>query len=352
MDDAFRTGLRRSAWVPVVIGGAGGVLTGVWLALRSGAPSSIAWDVLFYGPFGLLTGVVVVGISLATASLRAARWLAPALSTAGALGLGLLAGARLGAYWMLIALVATASAASIAHMVAARRSARTDGRTDAEPEADRPLRIMALLAAGALGIVFSPASIGMLRTTLHVGCSYGAMGEAVGSWACADGIGYIFYGVALLACSGVPLLVGLLVVMASGRPSSRLVLRWLAAAPLILTGALLAALTLPRTDELPAGVTWIGIWSAAVGVPLMVALLGTVCVAVADAAHGVPRRILLFGGAALLLAAFIVQPGLGAAICAAGGLVAAALEFGTQRRDEHPRPADDTDIGRRVSAGR
>lgn len=346
MDDAFRTALRRSAWVPMVIGGAGGVLTGVWLALRSGVRSSIAWDVLFYGPFGLLTGIVVAGISLATASLRAARWLAPALSIAGALGLGLLAGARLGAHWMLIALVATASAASLAHMLAARRRARADVAPDAGPEADRPLRIIALLAAGALGIVFSLASIGMLQTTLHVRCSYGTMGEEVGSWVCADGIGYIFHGVALLACSGVPLLAGLLMVMAAGRPSSRRVLRWLAAAPLILTGAMLASLTLPRTDQLPAGATWIGIWSGAVGVPLMLALLGTVCVAVADAAPGVMRRILLFGGAALLLAAFIVQPGLGAAICAAGGLLAAALEFGTQRRDEHPRPADDTDIGR------
>ncbi len=326
-DDALRAAMRRSAWVPVAIGGAGSAITGVWLALSTGVPYLIAWNVMFFGSFGVLAGVIILGIGLATAALRAAQWLAPTLSVALALGLGLLGGERLGAGWMLVALIATASAASIAHVAAAHRQANASDAitaTEADQSADRPSRIAVLLAAGALGVVLSLESIGMLRQTLHVGCSYGSMGEGIGTWVCADGIGYIFYGVALLFCAGLPLLTGALTLIAATPSRGSLGLHWLAAVPAILTAALLASLTLPRTDRLPAGETWPILWTAAVGIPLMLALLGTVCVAVSDPASGVASRVVLFGGATLLLAAFVLQPGLGPAVCAAGGLLAAA----------------------------
>lgn len=167
----------------------------------------------------------------------------------------------------------------------------------------RPLagRVLMLLFGGLVTLVFAPGTVDLLRDDLHVGCSYGTMGEADGSWFCSDGIGYLFPGAGLLSVPGLALICALALLPARFDTIGR-VLTALAFVPLAWVAALTASVTVARSDALPAGVTWSGVWLVAVGLPLLGCLL---CATVVAARRLLPAALqtpaTIVGLAALLL---------------------------------------------------
>lgn len=342
-DDALR-GIRRTAWVPVLVGGLCGAVTGVVQAFVVGLPDQALWVAAFDGAAGLVLGAVSMAIVLImTASIRS-RTAAVVASLLVSMLIAALAAFWLTSGFLLIPMVATAALTVLAHAVAARRmhspapeTATTPRSTPAESDASAPRtsRILLLLGGGIVALVLSTAAVDTLREGIHYGCSYGTMGEATGSWMCADGIGYIFPGLGLLFGSGLSLLAGMIVVLGDLESRTvRRILAILAFVPLIWTTTALSTATLGRSDPLPTGETWGAIWLFTVGVPALVALLGTAMGSASALTRLPDNRILRMAGFGLLLAATLIQPGLGLATAAAAALLIASRLDG-----QHP-PSD------------
>ncbi|MFY9714694.1 MAG: hypothetical protein WAK00_14600 [Microbacterium sp.] len=325
--------IRRTAWVPVLVGGLCGALTGVIQAFVVGLPDQALWLACFDGAAGLVLGTVSMTIVLImTASLRSRK----AAGVASLLVSMLIA--ALAAFWLtygflLIPMVTAAALTVFAHVTAARRvrtplpETGTPSSTlkESDTPSPRASRILLLIGGGILALVLSTAAVDTLREGIHYGCSYGTMGEATGSWACADGIGYIFPGLGLLLGSGLSLLAGMIVAL--GDLACRTVRRILAAlafVPLIWTTTVLATATLGRSDPLPTGETWGAVWLFTVGIPALVALLGTAMGSASALTRLPDNRILRMAALALLLAATLIQPGLGLATAAVAALLIAS----------------------------
>lgn len=146
-----------------------------------------------------------------------------------------------------------------------------------------------LLGGMVLVLALAPLLVLPLREQLHVNCGYATMGEATGSWMCQDGISYIFPGLGLVFGAGVALPVALLLIPASAgfvRAAARL----LSPAPMLLLGVGTAANTL-RTDDLPSGLTWPGLWWDTVGFAAALASVGVAVLAIASGASGGAERV-------------------------------------------------------------
>ncbi|KDA07206.1 hypothetical protein DC31_00630 [Microbacterium sp. CH12i] len=205
----------------------------------------------------------------------------------------------------------------------------------ADSKPSRTARVLILVGGGILALILSVQAVGMLREQLHVGCSFGTMGEATGSWMCTDGIGYLFPGLALLFGSGLSLLIGVFVVLGARlERTRRRALTVLAFAPLLWSLGWLSSVTLARTDPLPDGETWPGVWLIAVGISALLALAGAALAASAPPLRGGAAYLLWLTGGALLVAASIVQPGLALATVPTAALLAAARLVPLLTRDE------------------
>lgn len=199
-----------------------------------------------------------------------------------------------------------------------------DGMRGAAPAVSGRVTALVVLLIGGLGVPPAALSsaVGMLREQLHFACTYGTQGEAAGSWWCADGIGYLLPGVGLVAFAGLPVLIALVVAIFA--PRARTAFTVLAFVPMALLAAVLCGFTAFRTDALPAGETWPGIWWASAGIAGLLALLGTVALVLPlPRIPHIPRIAAIVAGVGLLLAALILQPGLACAIIATGANLAA-----------------------------
>ncbi|GAA5153681.1 hypothetical protein GCM10025768_23710 [Microbacterium pseudoresistens] len=319
---AVSEGMRRTAWAPVVAGTASGAIATV-------AVTTHIYEGNWYAPLimggapGLVVGALAALLCLASAALLAARPLAIVTSFLSsllllALPFGLLS------RWSLpmsavFAGVVVFSVASfwVAAALFGGRSARmavSEGMRRRRGEA-----ITVLVIGGLCIPIAMTSAIGMLREQLHLRCSYLTMGDPTGDWVCADGIGYIGAGVALLLLSGLPVLIAFFVVLATD--DSPRVLAALAPLPVVLVVASTALFTLTRGDAVPAGESWPGIWWAAVGIAGLLAILGVVALAIPT--PGPRRRVLIVAGTALLLTAAVMQPGLAGAALATGTILGA-----------------------------
>lgn len=348
-DIAFAVGSRRAAWVPIAVGTLCGVITGIGQALVVGLPESMLWVAALDGSVGLALGAtsMVLVLIAAKASQSRARTLAVALPVSAAIAV--LAAWLLTRGSLLLPMLAASVITVLAHVIASGRAARHEMPLTSHSVRLRTSRVVVLIGGGLLTSMLSLGAVGMLREQLHYGCSYGTMGEAAGAWMCADGIGYIFPGLTLLFGAGLSLLIGLLVVLGVTRESTiRRVLTILAFAPLLWAVGWLSSVTLPRTDPVPEGETWLGIWLINLGISTMLAVVGATFAASVPAGAGRTTRLLWITSGVFLLAASFVQPGLALATVATGALLAGARLVPLLSQRETTAPSEQRDT---LSAG-
>ncbi len=181
----------------------------------------------------------------------------------------------------------------------------------------------ALLIGGILlSVALSPMMMPLLREQLHVNCSWGMLGEAAGSWMCADGIGYIVPGLGMLLGPALTLFVAAVLAPFEIAWTPAL-LRTLALVPPLWAGVATAATAL-RVDELPSGQTWFGVWGAHAGSSVALALLGTLVIAISSVRGGMLAKAGIALGSIFLLTAVALQPGLLFAVAASVALLAVA----------------------------
>lgn len=316
--------LRRTAWVPILVTVACGLTWSVSRTLVTERPFSPG-ILLPAAATGLLLGAVAAVTTLVVANAQRSVVFTAALSAITVAAISAGAAWLLTRGFVLLPMVGAGVLAVVAHVAAAvrfpaKKATDADRSGDASPteEESRSIRIGLLLGGGLVTAMLSMGTVGMLREQLHVGCTYGTEGEATGAWMCADGIGYIFPGLSLLLASGLPVLIGLLIVLADvGERRLRLALTWLAFISLLLPIGALAIQTVYRVDPLPVGESWPGIWMMRIGIAALLATAGAVLLA--SARRPVPRWI-----AVALLAGSLVQPGLLFAVTACGALLLSA----------------------------
>lgn len=334
MTSDFPASARQTAWVPVAVGGAGGALTGVGQSLVVGSPSSILLLGILDGVVGIFLGAAIMGVDLVTAVAmrRAAR--TAAIGIPVALGISALVALLLTRGWLLWPALVTGTAASAAHLVTAhardQRPTRPGVRSTAgDPHSPTRLLLLGILSGGGfLSLAASPLTVSLLREGIHYACNYGTTGEAAGAWMCADGIGYLLPGIALLATALLPALIGALIVFAAGARTIVIALGVLSFIPVSAVALMTAALTITRDDPLPVDQTWPGVWAVTVGPSAALAVLGTALLA--GARHGThpASRMLMIVGGVLMLAGVIVQPGLAFAIAASAAAIMASITAG------------------------
>jgi len=215
--------------------------------------------------------------------------------------------------------------------------------------------VLILLGGMVLAVALAPILILPVREQLHVNCQYGTMGEAAGSWMCADGIGYLMPGVGILVGSILALLLALLVVLLSARVAPRdaaTTARILAPAPVLWVGLVTGATTL-RSDPLPPQSSWPALWWETVGMAVLISAAGAVLLALATttgaasrrsgadrgSGRGARRALPVVGaaiGAVLLVAGGLLQPGLMHAVAASSALIAVAWIVGVFPLAEQP----------------
>lgn len=178
----------------------------------------------------------------------------------------------------------------------------------------RPYELPSMRAISALGVgaaiaVFTAiALLHLVRTVLHYGCEYLVGGEAgFGSWACADGIGYIFPGLSLLLPVFLVSVVGLVLMFALRAGwARRIVLVIGAIVPL--TWAFIWTL---GSAQLYVGrhPDSLGVWASAILPALSIALGGALVLA-AGPIRSVRSDLIVLGlGMGLFVLAAALQPG-------------------------------------------
>ncbi len=302
------------------------MIAAVVYGIMLGVPLSV-FSLSLMGGFGLLIGVVSMGLTLLASTLTASTLRALAISGAASIALAAFASWVLTRGYYFVPMVVTAAVTTVLHISVARAAARqlTSAPTLRHTDPSFTARLLILIAGGFLALFSSLGAVGMLREQLHVGCSYGTEGEAAGAWMCSDGIGYIFPGLALLSGSAVALLTGILVLLGASREGTRrTTLTILGFVPLLWSAGWLSAATLPRTDPLPTGETWLSVWAINVGIGALLAIAGLILAVVAPMHRGSVLRLLWIMAGVLLAAATIAQPGLALATLASAALLAAA----------------------------
>lgn len=191
---------------------------------------------------------------------------------------------------------------------------------------ERTSAVSTIVGSGMAATALGSSTLSLVREQLHIHCGTGQPGsEGAGSWVCSDGIGYLWIAVVLGAMLACAVFAGSLVagLVRPQRVACALLVGSAAAAT-----AWVLAWTWHGSNELvwsvPPGVRSVDYWYAEVlpaaivsGVAFLPALLGLT-------ARGASARLLFSSGAAGLVVATILQPGLGMNTLAAAGLLAAA----------------------------
>lgn len=347
-------GARRVSWVPVLVGAVSGGAAGA-ISLLGRSPDVNVEALLIEGIVGVVGGVVL-GVVAMLVSLMFLRIfgrspLGIALAFGASVGIGaVLAMILTWGYYLAPMMIVTALSAGtffVSAALADRKSntTRTPAARDASRTGLRRFALTLLISGVLVTLVFTTSAAGLLRNQLLVGCTYGTMGEAAGSWSCGDGIGLIFPGLSLALPVGLTLLAAALVVFADGRFTTR-ILRALTPLPVVGVAALTVAMTLPRTDPLPftpsGMMTWPTIWWDALGPATTAATLGAV---IAGIGVGRVRNVwwtaATGGGVALLVTGVVFQVGLLAAVAGSALLLASIQILGERPRQHHDDPRDD-----------
>jgi hypothetical protein len=196
---------------------------------------------------------------------------------------------------------------------------------------------VAVALGGVLAILFAFASLGLVRETLHFNCSWGIGGEwgPSGTWACADGIGYVMVATALGGMSGVLLIVGLGISFVRPSRSRSIAFLVLAAISLAWIGWFTFYTATAYAGPRPLGESGAGMWVAMVIPGLTLGALGLLVGAVGVLRLRRGSTVALWAGVSVLGVATILQPGIGVATLVSTGMLAAA---GASRRRARREP--------------
>ncbi|MGK3952478.1 hypothetical protein ACLKM7_09150 [Microbacterium sp. I2] len=201
------------------------------------------------------------------------------------------------------------------------RSNATEVRSARGPEA-----AVAVLLGGVLAFFFGWWALGLVRETLHFNCSWGIGGEwgPVGTWVCADGIGYLGVAVVLGGMSAVLVVAGLLVAVA--RPSRGRAVVFLVFASISLgwIGWWTYYAATFYSGSRPAGETGWGLWVAAVLPSIILCTIGLVVGAVGALTSRRWSSVASWCGAGMTIIGTALQLGLGIATFVSAGMLVAA----------------------------
>lgn len=201
------------------------------------------------------------------------------------------------------------------------RSNATEVRSVRGPEA-----ALAVLAGGVLALFFGWWALGLVRETLHFGCSWGIGGEwgPEGTWVCADGIGYLGVAVVLGGMSALLAVAGLLVAVARPSRARAVVFLVLAAIPIGWIGWWTYYAATSYSWPRPASETGWGLWVAAVLPSIILCMIGLVVGALGALTLRRWSSAALWGGVGLIITGTVVQLGIGIATFVTAGMLAAA----------------------------
>ena len=189
-----------------------------------------------------------------------------------------------------------------------------------------PEAALAVLLSGILAFSLAWASLGLVRDTLHVNCSWGVGGEwgSNGTWVCADGIGYLGVAVVLGGMSAILLLAGLLTAIARPSIGRSVVYLALAAVSLAWIGWWTFYAATSYTGPRPTGETGPGLWAVTVLPGLPLCALGLLVGAVGAVMWRRWSTAALWVGVSIMLVGTMLRPGLGVATLVSAGMLAAA----------------------------
>ncbi|MFJ6651562.1 hypothetical protein ACIQLJ_02060 [Microbacterium sp. NPDC091313] len=332
----LRSAYARQVPVGIGLGAALAAVTGIIAAALGGSTNPAVAGAL-YGAAGAVVATIAAGAGFLASTvaheIHPRPWVR-VVAAAAASGLVVTAGAALASAAFLTPPRETAPWAGLAAAAVgvgcALGAERRADRVPPPPPRDAALPAAAIwpVFGGAFGIVLAGFALGLVRDQLHIGCTLGAPGtEGAGSWACQDGIGYLFAAIALGATCVFSAVAGALI--------AGLVRRTQVAVPALGSIAIVAAaaaiaLTVQATAAWAGDGDRSGYWLAAVGPSALTAGVSLVGAAVLAWA---PRRLRqpgLYAAAGVMALAALMQPGLALGILpAAGCLLAAAIRVGT-----------------------
>jgi hypothetical protein len=186
------------------------------------------------------------------------------------------------------------------------------------------MRAITSIATGATVAVLSwPFLIHLIREVLHYGCEFLVGGEAGdGSWACADGIGYIMPGLGLTAPIFLASVVGLVATLTLRGPlARRIALGLSAAAPL--AWAFVCTLFAAR-QYVSFHPDSMGVWMGSVVPALAVSAGGVLVLVVTRIRSARVDGIVIGVGLVLFVVAAALQPGLIPVLAVSAGFGVAA----------------------------
>lgn len=188
------------------------------------------------------------------------------------------------------------------------------------------MAVFAILVSALLAFWPGAFAIWLIRDRLHIACEMGQPGsEGADTWTCSDGIGYLGVAVALGAIWFFTVLLGAIVAgTVRNSATARVMLVLLA----VMATACVLGLTWHGSSELVhdqySPMRGTGYWAEAVGAAAVVSAVALLVALVSLAFSGRAARVLCGVGAAGLVLATILQPGLGINLVPAAGLLAAA----------------------------
>lgn len=208
-----------------------------------------------------------------------------------------------------------------AHAKGDARSTGTEVRSERGPEA-----AVAVLLGGVLAAFFGAAVLGLVRETLHFNCSWDIGGEwgVDGSWACADGIGYLGVAVVLGGMSALLVVVGLIVAISRPSRGRSIVFLVLAAISIgwVCWWTFYAATS--YSGPRPVGETGWGLWAVIVLPSVILCTIGLLVGAVGALTLRRWSLVALRCGMGLMIVGTALQLGIGIATFVSAGMLAAA----------------------------
>jgi hypothetical protein len=177
---------------------------------------------------------------------------------------------------------------------------------------------------GLAGILLGPVALITIRDQLRIGCNTYPSGEGAGTWTCNDGIGYLWFAVVLGGGALMTVLLGSLVggLARSPRAARRLLVA-IAVVSMIGASWVLWSSSRSLVGGLTAG-HGPQLWMTAALPATLIAMAGLGIGVVGAAIPASRGTVVLRVGAALLVAATLVQPGLGITFIPAAALLMSA----------------------------
>ncbi|MDZ8173264.1 hypothetical protein [Microbacterium xanthum] len=189
-----------------------------------------------------------------------------------------------------------------------------------------PGAALAVLAGGVLAFFFGWWALGLVRETLHFGCSWGIGGEwgQEGIWVCADGIGYLGVAVVLGGMSALLAVAGVLVGVARPSLARAVVFLVLAAISIGWIGWWTYYAATSYSGPRPANEAGWGLWVAAVLPSIILCMIGLLVGGLGALTSRRWSTAALWCGVALIIIGTMVQIGIGIATFLTAGMLAAA----------------------------